>query len=311
MEIRERYEDILLLGKEMSLYLLELFHKEQRKALEMNDLDKVKSINMDVIPKFEKLFFEFSLEVPEEFQESEVEKVEELVYKLIEEYKIDEELMWARVRTRLELAENSGMITLILDSITSEWQGSGGCLEIHEQLGGRWQDWAKVTPRHQAFIDAILQSKCHVITCVRRKIEYSLDTDSNGRMKVTKLGTKEQTREGFEYELTVNFEIINENHLSKASKDRTGLFMNKPEFVINSSTGVKLISWARSTMTKDELQLKISECNSIKELGELYHSNPELSKTLDQEFVAKKNLLNELTSKITPNGHNSSYPKSS
>ena len=80
MEIRERYEDILLLGKEMSLYLLELFHKEQRKALEMNDLDKVKSINMDVIPKFEKLFFEFSLEVPEEFQESEVEKVEELVF---------------------------------------------------------------------------------------------------------------------------------------------------------------------------------------------------------------------------------------
>ena len=48
------------------------------------------------------------MEVPEEFQESEVEKVEELVYKLIEEYKIDEELMWARVRTRLELAENSG-----------------------------------------------------------------------------------------------------------------------------------------------------------------------------------------------------------
>lgn len=108
MEIRERYEDILLLGKEMSLYLLELFQKEQKKAFEINDLDKVKSINMDVIPKFEKLFFEFSLEVPDEFQENEVEKVEELVYKLIDEYKIDEELMWERVRTRLELAENSG-----------------------------------------------------------------------------------------------------------------------------------------------------------------------------------------------------------
>ena len=108
MEIRERYEDILLLGKEMSLYLLELFQKEQKKALDINDLDKVKSINMDVIPKFEKLFFEFSLEIPEEFQDNEVEKVEELVYKLIDEYKIDEELMWERVRTRLELAENSG-----------------------------------------------------------------------------------------------------------------------------------------------------------------------------------------------------------
>lgn len=108
MEIRERYEDILLLGKEMSLYLLELFQKEQKRAFEINDLDKVKSINMEIIPKFEKLFFEFSLEIPDEFQENEVEKVEELVYKLIDEYKIDEELMWERVRTRLELAETSG-----------------------------------------------------------------------------------------------------------------------------------------------------------------------------------------------------------
>ena len=31
-------------------------------------------------------------------------------------------------------------------------------LQIHESLGGRFQDWAKVTPRHQAFIDAILNS---------------------------------------------------------------------------------------------------------------------------------------------------------
>ena len=210
----------------------------------------------------------------------------------------------------LKLAENSGMTTLVLDSITSEWQGSGGCLEIHEQLGGRWQDWAKVTPRHQAFIDAILQSKCHVITCVRRKIEYSLDTDSNGKMKVTKLGTKEQTREGFEYELTVNFEIINENHLSKASKDRTGLFMNKPEFVINSSTGVKLISWARSTLTKVDLQQKIVECMTIKELTDLYNNNLVLAKTVEQEFVNKKNLLNNLLTNISSNG-NGTYPKAS
>lgn len=208
----------------------------------------------------------------------------------------------------LKLAENSGMTTLVLDSITSEWQGSGGCLEIHEQLGGRWQDWAKVTPRHQAFIDAILESKCHVITCVRRKIEYSLDSDSNGRMKVTKLGTKEQTREGFEYELTVNFEIINENHLSKASKDRTGLFMNKPEFVINSSTGVKLISWARGSMTKSELKQKIVECMTIKELTDLYHDNVDLAKGLDQDFVEKKNLLQNLTSNIYKNGNGTTYP---
>ncbi len=204
----------------------------------------------------------------------------------------------------IKLAENSGMEVLILDSISHEWQGSGGCLDIHEQLGGRWQDWAKVTPRHQAFIDAILLSKLHVITCVRRKIEYSLDTDSNGRTKVTKLGTKEQTREGFEFELTVNFEIINENHLAKASKDRTSLFSNKPEFVLNSATGKKLIQWSKSvSISIAELKQKVLEANNMQELTELYNTYFDVSKTIEQDFIEKQKLLNSLTSNLPKNGN--------
>lgn len=108
MDLKERYEDILLLGKEVSLYMLDLFLKESKKAITINDIDKSKKIKEDFIPKFEKFYFEFSLEFPEEFDEDEVEKVEEIVYKLLEEYEIDEELLWDRVRTRLELANNSG-----------------------------------------------------------------------------------------------------------------------------------------------------------------------------------------------------------
>ena len=40
-----------------------------------------------------------------------------------------------------------------------------------------------------------------------------------------KLGTKAITREGFEYELTVNFEFLNDKHLVQASKDRTELVL--------------------------------------------------------------------------------------
>ena len=64
----------------------------------------------------------------------------------------------------ISLCEQAGMEVIIIDSITHEWQGEGGCLQIHEKLGGRFQDWAKVKPRHQKFIDKILQSKCHIIT---------------------------------------------------------------------------------------------------------------------------------------------------
>ena len=153
----------------------------------------------------------------------------------------------------LRTAENASMEVIIIDSITHEWNGKGGCLQLHEQLGGRFQDWAKITPRHQSFIDAILQSKCHVITTVRRKVDYSMDRDRNGKTKIVKLGTKEITREGFEYELTTNFEIINDNHLALASKDRTGLFMNKPEFIITSATGKILKKWCNDGVPKESV----------------------------------------------------------
>ena len=79
--------------------------------------------------------------------------------------------------------------------------------------------------------------------------------NNNGRTRVVKHGTKEITREGFEYELTANFELINDKHLAKASKDRTGLFMDKPEFVINAATGKKLIQWCNMGVSIDEVKV--------------------------------------------------------
>lgn len=186
----------------------------------------------------------------------------------------------------IEICENNGIEVIIVDSITHEWNGKGGCLEIHEKLGGRFQDWAKVTPRHQAFIDKLLQSSCHIITTVRRKIDYSLDQE-NGKTKVIKHGTKEITREGFEYELSVNFELINDNHLVKVSKDRTGLFMNKPEFVITPKTGERLLAWCSSDIKMDEVKSLILSAHSKSELKEIYDSHPSLQKRLHEDFLLK------------------------
>ncbi|GAA5091476.1 hypothetical protein GCM10023210_18900 [Chryseobacterium ginsengisoli] len=80
----------------------------------------------------------------------------------------------------IELCEKSGIEVIIIDSASHEWNGTGGCLDIHEKMGGRFQDWANVTPRHQSFINKILQSTCHVITTTRRKMDYSLDIGSRG-----------------------------------------------------------------------------------------------------------------------------------
>ena len=191
----------------------------------------------------------------------------------------------------IKACEEAQMDVIIIDSISHEWNGKGGCLEIHEKLGGRFQDWARVTPQHNGFIDALLQSKGHIIATTRRKVDYSLDRDMNGKTKVMKLGTKEITREGFEYELTVNFELINENHMVKASKDRTGLFMDKPEFIINQATGKKLKAWGMEGVSMESIKNEISNCHHLEELKHLYQKYSSLQKELYPLIMERKSQI--------------------
>lgn len=142
--------------------------------------------------------------------------------------------------------ENAGMEVIIVDSITHEWNGKGGILEIHNSMtGNSFTNWASLTPRHQKFIDAVLQSPCHMITTVRRKQDYEMTKDNNGKVKVEKGGLKEETRENWEYELTANLEL-DTKHNATASKDRTGLFMDKPHFIPSEDTGRMLREWCES-----------------------------------------------------------------
>lgn len=146
----------------------------------------------------------------------------------------------------IQACEAAEIECIIIDSITHEWDGKGGVIDISNSMtGNSFTNWAKLTPRHQAFIDAILQSPCHIITTVRRKQDYEMTKDSSGKTKVEKAGLKEVTREGFEYELTVNFNL-DEKHNCTASKDRTGLFMDKPQFTISEATGKTIIEWCES-----------------------------------------------------------------
>lgn len=174
--------------------------------------------------------------------------------------------------------ESAGMEVIIIDSITHEWDGKGGCLEIVDKLGGRYQDWGKVTPRHQAFIDAILQCKSHIFTTVRRKQDYEMSKDKDGKIKVEKVGMKEVTREGFEYELTANLEL-DTRHNATATKDRTGLFIDKPSFVPSAETGRALLQWCNSgaepILTPLEQAIKaVNSCDDINGLKALKASLP-------------------------------------
>ncbi|GAA4292657.1 AAA family ATPase [Aestuariibaculum suncheonense] len=194
----------------------------------------------------------------------------------------------------IDTCEKANIEVIIIDSITHEWQGEGGCLQIHEQLGSRFQDWASVKPRHQKFIDKILQSKCHIITTTRRKVDYSLDVGSNGKSKVVKHGTKEITSEGYEYELSVNFELINENHLCKVSKDRTNLFRG-PEFVINSDVGKRLKDWCNQGVSIEDIKQEINATITLEGLRHLYQKYDGLKTQIKPLIIERKSEIEGIT----------------
>jgi hypothetical protein len=202
----------------------------------------------------------------------------------------------------IKSCEKAGMEVIIIDSISHEWDGKGGCLEIVETLGGKYQDWAKVTPRHQAFIEAILHSPSHIITTVRRKQDYEMIKDGN-KIRIEKGGLKEITREGFEYELTINLELDTQ-HNATASKDRTQLFMGKPAFVPSEKTGELIANWCEQGEESFNMKPgsdwynKVDNCTTQKELVELYQKNkPEVdSNPLLQQLISnRRNQINGKT----------------
>jgi hypothetical protein len=199
----------------------------------------------------------------------------------------------------IDICLNAGIEVIIIDSTSHCWDF---LIDYHASLpGNSFTNWSKITPMQKSFVDKILSCNAHVIATMRVKQDYVL-SDRNGKMVPEKVGLKAIQRDEISYEFTIVFDI-DSKHYAVSSKDRTLLFEGKPQFIINSTTGKKILDWCNSTMTKGELQIKITECNNLEELTNLYNENLDLSKTMEQEFIAKRDLLKTLTSNITKNGN--------
>ena len=150
----------------------------------------------------------------------------------------------------IDAAEKAGADCIIVDSISHEWNGKGGCLELVDEIarakfkGNTWSAWSELTPRHRAFIDRMLRSSAHVIATARSKTETA-QVDDHGRKKVVKLGMRVESRDGVEYEFGTVFDLVHDGHFAVASKDRSGLFKGDPK-PLSVETGKAFADWLAS-----------------------------------------------------------------
>jgi hypothetical protein len=173
----------------------------------------------------------------------------------------------------MEVCEKAGMEVIIVDSVSAEWEGQGGILEIHGNMtGNSFTNWNKLTPRHNAFVQKMLQSPCHLIATIRSKQDYVL-SEKNGKYVPEKVGLKGITREGLDYEFTVVLDL-DIKHNATASKDRTGMFMDKPSYIITEKTGQRIMEWCKAGVDINDLITIINQAQTVEELREIYKSNP-------------------------------------
>ncbi len=72
---------------------------------------------------------------------------------------------------------DTGVEVLVIDSITHAWEGLGGCQDIANQA--RFPDWKNAKKEWKRMMDAILQSPCHVILCVRARDKMDFKDPKN------------------------------------------------------------------------------------------------------------------------------------
>ena len=186
----------------------------------------------------------------------------------------------------LILKEAPEVEVIILDSVSAEWSGKGGILEISNSMtGNSFTNWAKITPRHQAFVDKMLNTDRHFIATVRSKQEYVL-MEKNGKQIPEKVGMAAVQREGMDYEYSLVFDI-DIKHKATASKDRTGLFMDQPEATLTEETGQRLREWANTgTDEVAEGIAALRAADSLDSVMDVWNTNPLLHSNSDFKAAA-------------------------
>lgn len=194
----------------------------------------------------------------------------------------------------IDTAVKSGYKVLVIDSLTHEWSGKGGCLEIHSKIpGNSYTAWSKVTPRHETFTDKIIDSPIHIFSTVRGEDKYVLE-EVNGKQIPRKVPIGYSQRKDTEYLFTLSFMLEQDTHIATAVKDNTHIFEDKND-ILTEEHGKELCSWAnsgdvdakRAVLEKEKeearAKIKLNEENEAKEMAQSLNKQREKQKQTQPE----------------------------
>lgn len=142
----------------------------------------------------------------------------------------------------LDACAKAGAEFVIFDSASDIWERTK---QLHDEMPGgakmSFYNWAKITPRWDAFKAKINTAPFHIVTCWRMK-EKLVAKDgqmvSEGLKVVARGGAK-----GIKFDYQIAF-VLNDKHMAIVGKDNLHLFSDwEAPAVIDQSVALKIKNW--------------------------------------------------------------------
>lgn len=158
----------------------------------------------------------------------------------------------------IDAAEAAVLDVLVIDSASHEWTGTGGLLEIADQMdpGGKKGPlvWGKLKPRHRRLVNRILMAQCHVIVCLRahKKLIATKDAEGKQQFAESERPVAEQEK-NFPYEMTLSAVLDETTHLPHYTKLPDPLLgAIEGGRLIGIDTGAAIREWVMGGMPVDK-----------------------------------------------------------
>lgn len=139
----------------------------------------------------------------------------------------------------IDAAVKAGAEVIVIDSVTHEWEGPGGCQEIANAT--KFPDWKRAKKEHKDFMTHMLQSSAHIIACTRAREK----TDFTDTKNPVSLGIQPIQEQNFSFEATVSLMMQDQGRRQDVLKCPEELreIMGRGQGYIGVGEGAALRSW--------------------------------------------------------------------
>jgi len=149
-----------------------------------------------------------------------------------------------RYRDAIKEFTDAGVKVLVIDSVSHEWEGEGGCDDIAQApllKGKKIANWVGAKRFHKAFMNALLYSNIPIICCLRAREK----TDFKNPAEPVSLGIQPICEKNFMFEMTASILMSDEGKKQTFLKMPAFLkpFFGNGNDYLGEETGRKVLAW--------------------------------------------------------------------